>query len=342
MPDTDVLVVGGGPIGLGAAIHARLAGLSAIVVEPRTDPVDKACGEGLMPPAVAALTGLGVQPAGRAYRGIRYVDGDRAVEAEFRSGPGLGVRRTTLHTALTRRAEQLGVQRVTGRVTSLTQDASGVTAGELRARWLLAADGLHSPLRRSLGLDRPVVPGRGRYGLRRHYRLAPWADVVEVHWSPRAEAYVTPVADDLVGVAFLFRGSARYEELLAWFPALARRIGAAEPVTPVMGAGPLRQRAASPRSGRVLLVGDAAGYLDALTGEGVAIGLASAREAVAAAAAGRPEAYEAGWRRVTRRYRTLTGGLLWVSDRPVLRRHLVPAAGRLPRVYAAAVNAVCG
>jgi flavin-dependent dehydrogenase len=109
-----------------------------------------------------------------------------------------------------------------------------------------------------------------------------------------------------------------------------------------MGAGPLRQRAVTPRSGRVLLVGDAAGYLDALTGEGVAIGLASAREAVTAAAAGRPETYEAAWRRVTRRYRTLTGGLLWVSDRPVLRRHLVPAARRLPRVYAAAVNAVCG
>jgi flavin-dependent dehydrogenase len=125
------------------------------------------------------------------------------------------------------------------------------------------------------------------------------------------------------------------------FPALVERLRGAAAVTPVLGAGPLRQRAAAPRSGRVLLVGDAGGYLDALTGEGVSVGLATARAAVAAVAADRPEAYDDGWARATRRYRTLTGALLWASGRPRLRRGLVPLARRLPRVYTYAVNAVC-
>ena len=75
-------------------------------------------------------------------------------------------------------------------------------------------------MRRALGLD---VPARGavRYGLRRHYRVAPWSDLVEVHWADDAEAYVTPVAEDLVGVAVLCPGGGSYDTWLARFPALA-------------------------------------------------------------------------------------------------------------------------
>lgn len=84
----DVLVAGGGPAGLAAAVQARLAGLTAVVVEPRTAPVDKACGEGVMPGGVASLRALGVEPAGRELRGIRYVDGARRAEAPSATGRG--------------------------------------------------------------------------------------------------------------------------------------------------------------------------------------------------------------------------------------------------------------
>ena len=334
----DLLVAGGGPVGLVTAIEARRHGMSVVVVEPRATPVDKACGEGLMPSAVARLRELGVAPAGRPFVGIRYVGRDREVAARFRAGPGLGVRRTTLQSSLSEAADRAGACREPGRVAGVRDDGSMVTAGALRARWLVAADGLHSSVRREVGLEAPSTTTRPRFGLRRHFAVAPWSDHVEVHWSATAEGYVTPVADDLVGVALLGPPGTTYDEALAGLPALAARLRGADPVTPVRGAGPLRQRATAVRSGRVLLVGDAAGYLDALTGEGLATGFAAARAAVTALAGDRPETYPAAWERVTRRSRLLTTALLRVSGRPAVREGLVPAAAALPRVFGRAVD----
>jgi flavin-dependent dehydrogenase len=338
--DVDVVVAGGGPVGLAVAIEARLSGLRVAVVEPRATPVDKACGEGLMPAAVAGLARLGVTVDGLPFVGIRYLAADRSVAADFRHGPGLGVRRTALHAALATRAEELGVVHVMGSVREVEQDETGVTAAGLRASWLVAADGLHSPVRRQLGLQ-TTGTGPARYGLRRHFAVAPWTRHVEVYWGDTAEAYVTPVSEQLVGVAFLGgRQGVPYEDLVAGFPALRARLRGAEPVTELRGAGPLRQSARTPWSGRVLLVGDAAGYVDALTGEGVAVGLATARAAVSAITAGRPQGYPAAWRRATWRYRWSASALLTVASRPALRNRLVPAAGALPAAFALAVNSV--
>lgn len=334
----DLLIAGGGPAGLAAAIRAASLGMEAVVVEPRAAPVDKACGEGIMPSGVAALRALGVEVSGRPLRGIRYVAGARSVEAAFRGRAGLGVRRTALHTALHERAVNLGVRIVPGKVVEVRQDHDRVRACGLTARWLIAADGLHSPVRRGLGLDGPGTAVR-RYGLRRHYRVAPWTDLVEVHWSRHGEAYVTPLQDGLVGVAVLSGERRAYGSQLAAFPALAAALTGRE-AGAVRGAGPLRQRPRGRRAGRVLLVGDAAGYVDALTGEGVALAVATAGAAVDALAAGRPQDYPARWARLTRRHRLLTEGLLSLARRPATARMIVPAAHRAPALFGAAVRAL--
>ncbi|MEV6791993.1 NAD(P)/FAD-dependent oxidoreductase [Streptomyces sp. NPDC051320] len=334
----DVLVAGGGPAGLATAIRAALAGLESVVVEPRDAPVDKACGEGVMPTGVAALRALGVGVQGRELQGIRYLDREHRAEARFREGTGLGVRRTVLHTALHRRAREVGVRIIDGRIGGVRQDAHSVTAGGLTARWLIAADGLHSPLRRRLGLDLPAR-GPGRYGLRRHYQCTPWTDLVEVHWSRNGEAYVTPVGHDLVGVAVLSHSRQGYDAHLAGFPALSAALRGPYAST-VRGAGPLRQRVRRRVAGRVLLVGDAAGYVDALTGEGIALALATAGAAVRCLLAGQPQDYERAWTALTRRHRLLTGALLTASRTPGTARLIVPAAARMPSVFAAAVHAL--
>ncbi|HEY6934641.1 MAG TPA: NAD(P)/FAD-dependent oxidoreductase [Marmoricola sp.] len=335
----DLVVVGGGPAGLATALHGVRAGLRVTVCERRTGVIDKACGEGLMPGAVRALEDLGVRPEGSRLEGIRYVAGPRQAESRFRAGPGRGVRRTTLHAALREAALAAGVEIVERAVADVRQVGDAVLVDGEPASWVVAADGLHSPVRRRLGLEGAPV-ARRRYGQRRHYRTAPWTSFVEVHWADAAEAYLTPVGPELLGVALLSGRRGSFEEHLAGFPSLRERLASAAPAGEVRGAGPLRQQVRSRVAGRVLLVGDAAGYVDALTGEGVALAVAQARAAVAAIVDGEPQRYERAWHALTRRYRLLTTSLLATTRLPPLRRALVPAAQRLPAVFDAAVNAL--
>ena len=336
----DLVVAGGGPIGLATALLAARAGLDVEVREPRRGVIDKACGEGLMPAALAQLQELGVRLEGHPIDGIRYVDPTHSVDAPFRAGPGRGVARTALHAALLDSVTTAGIP-VVHRAVAAVEDRGGhVEVDGTPAGHLVAADGLHSTVRRLVGLEAPVR-SRRRFGLRCHLSTPPWSTYVEVHWSPAGEAYVTPVAVDRVGIAVLTDRRQPLDELLAGFPTLAPRLQDLAP-TRARGAGPLRQRSTARVRGRVLLVGDAAGYVDALTGEGIAVGLAQARAAVDAVLAGDASGYERAWRRVTWRHDLLTHGLLAASRHRALRQRIVPAAARLPRVFEAAVNQLAG
>jgi flavin-dependent dehydrogenase len=332
----DLLVAGGGPAGLATALHAARAGLEVVVIEKRCGPIDKACGEGLMPHSVNQLESLGVDAPGRPFHGISYLDDRRRVTASFRSGAGRGVRRTALHTALSDAVTAAGVKVVNSEVDDIRQDAVSVQCNGFRGRYLAAADGLHSPIRSALGLDVPSNSLR-RWGIRRHFQIAPWSGNVEVYWSADAEAYVTPVSDNCVGVAVLTSRRGGFDRHIDAFSALKERLNGHEH-GPDRAAGPLRQRARTRTAGRVLLVGDAAGYVDALTGEGLGIGFAGAELLVKCVVADRPEAYDRQWRRMSRRYRALTATVLHASAVPAIRARIVPTASRLPNIFAGLVN----
>lgn len=335
-----VVVVGGGPVGLVAALYARRAGHAVTLFERRTPPIDKACGEGLMPGGVAALTDLGValDPAGYApFGGIRYFDGPVVADGAFPHGTGWGVRRVFLHHALVARAAAVGVDLRWGvAVDGLTPDGVFVEGSELKADLVIGADGLRSKVRGWAGLEGPVPSqAAARLGLRRHFAVAPWTDRVEVYWGDGAEAYVTPAGPERVGVAFLWSGDAQggFEGLLARFPRLAERLAGGPEDSRIRGAGPLAQPVRGVLAGQVALVGDAAGYLDAITGEGLSLGFHQARALVDCFTGGRLAQYPARHRRIVRRPFALIRLLLWLRRHPRLRRRVMGAFARHPQAF---------
>jgi flavin-dependent dehydrogenase len=241
-----------------------------------------------------------------------------------------------LHAGLLEAATAAGVRVVHDDIGPVSQDATSVHCSGFQASYLAAADGLHSPIRASLGLAQPSA-GPRRWGIRRHHLMTPWSDCVEVFWSNDAEAYVTPVADDCVGVAILTSQRGGFDAHLREFPALQERVHD-QAHGPDRAAGPLRQRVRTRTAGRVMLVGDAAGYVDALTGEGLGIAFGAAELLVDCVATDRPQDYDRRWRRMSRRYRLLTAAVLQASEMRPLRSRIVPAAALFPGVFRGVVN----
>ena len=336
--DTDVLVIGGGPAGLAAAIATRRQGFRVMLADPAQPPIDKACGEGLMPDALSALAALEVQvPAtlGHVFRGIRFVDGEISVDARFGHSCGLAARRTGLHQALVERAQQAGVALRWGTAArSLTPDGAVLGEEPVSCRWLIGADGGNSPVRRWAGFK--VWERRARFGFSRHYRLAPWSDFVEVHWGPGFQIYVAPVGPEEVGIALLCRDSGlRIDEALEYFPGLAMRLKDAPRLSLERGGITAMRKLPSVTQGHIALVGDASGAVDAITGQGLCLSFQQALALADTLAAGNLDTYEAAHRRIMRRPRLMANLLMLLDEHPRARGEVMRMFERHPKMFAA-------
>ena len=343
MSDFNVVVIGGGPVGLATAINAAKAKFQVAVLEPRVGAIDKACGEGLMPGTLPLLKELGIEVTGEKLMGVTYSNGSISVSHRFKQTYGLGVRRTELQTALRNRATELGITFIEDSFDSLSQNQSLVsvvtTSGKhINADYVFAADGLHSTVAKKIGLSKPVSRFKTkRFGIRQHFETPPWSDCIQVFYTPEAELYITPVSKSEIGLAILGSKNVNFENVIRSIPEVWSRIENAKASSQRMGAGSFPQQTIRRTKGRVLLVGDAAGYVDAITGEGLRLGFAQAKAAVAAVANGKPQSYEKQWLRVSRDFRVLTNGLAFAATSK-LRGFIVPLASRLPRVFGLVVD----
>jgi flavin-dependent dehydrogenase len=349
----DVVIAGGGPAGLAAAIRGAQRSLRVVLFERSEAVPDKACGEGLMPSGARELEKLGARPAESApFRGIRYLQEDgSSAEARFKGDAGLGIRRTVLWQALRDRAAGCGAELRRGAVRSFEARADRVEiatdGGAVEARLLVAADGLHSPLRRAAGLDGERRDGPARYGIRRHFAMEPWSDFVEVHWAPGVEAYVTPVGPACVNVALLCDGGGRFDDLLASFPRLRERLAGAPFASETRGAGPLLRRARARHARRLALIGDAAGYVDAITGQGLSLAFAAAGLLFEALPPDLAQDLQPALRKYDAdvgarwpRYALPAHALVALSRHPGLRRAAIRAVAAIPGAFGALVGVV--
>ena len=276
----EVLIAGGGPAGLAAAIALRQRGADVLVVDALRPPIDKPCGEGLMPDSRRELARLGVEldsSSGAEFRGILFADAQARVSAEFPHGVGMGVRRRVLHRLLLDRAARLGVRTLWNTPVVLTKNQPLQLAGQsCDYRWLIGADGQASRVRAWAGLDAASLRSR-RFGFRAHYRIAPWSPYVEVHWGALGQAYITPVGPQEICVAAMSRQpGVRLQQVLESISFLREKLAGVETTTSERGALTLTRRLHHVARGNIALIGDASGSADALTGEGLSMGFRQA------------------------------------------------------------------
>ncbi len=337
MAQPDVCVIGGGPAGLTAAIALRLTGASVQVVDANIPPIDKACGEGLMPDTLKALRELGVHiPAeeGCIFRGVRFVKGRSGAQADFARGHAIGLRRTVLHRVLVERACEAGIELQWGakNVRVIGQTVS-IAGGVLKPKLIVGADGQNSLVRQTVGLHH-VTRYRQRYGFRRHYAVKPWTPYVEVHWGKRCQIYVTPISSNEVGVALLTSDRhQRLDSALQLFPLLAERLASVQQSSSEKGALTTMRTLKSVYHGGVALVGDASGSVDAVTGEGVGLAVRQGLALAQAFQSDGLERYAGAHRRIRRRPAIMAELMLALSHHEVLQHWVVGGFARFPRLF---------
>ncbi len=282
-----------------------------------------------MPDSVGALERLGVQvPAelGRRFLGIRFIEGAMSAEGDFSRGYGLGLRRTILHDRMTARAAACGVTLRWGSpITGLSESGIRTATETLHSHWVIGADGARSRVRQWAGLN-ATTHYRRRYAYRRHFRIAPWSPRMEVHWSNDSQAYVTPLGPDQVCIAVVSHDpQLRVDTGLRAFPDLRERIGSAVPVSAERGAVTSMHSLRRVQRGRVALVGDASGGVDAITGEGLGLSFHQAGALADAIEHGDLRRYQSAHRRLAWRPNFMARGLLMLDSRPWLRRRVLKA-----------------
>lgn len=354
----EILIAGGGIAGSALAILLGRNGRTVELFDRAKFPRDKPCGEGVMPAGVAVLERLGLLETvgGMPFQGIRYHFGGRVLEGKFPGKPGYGLaqRRTVLDRVLFEEAARTqGVSahsgtRVdrpiveNGRVTGLLVEGIRRYGG-----LVVAADGARSTIRRSLGLD--LAPRRRRIGVRIHYQLAERQEMspfVEVFVTPRCELYLAPLPGHQVLLAALTDEKAidgafpsLFEDWWRSHPALADRLNRAVPTSSLRGAFPLAVRARRGIGPGFVLLGDAAGFIDPITGGGMAQALTTA-ELLASSMPRHLDSDESWLRefdqcraRMLRHYHLLTHAMLWLSGHRVIAGPILSLARAAPSFF---------
>jgi geranylgeranyl reductase family protein len=299
----DAIIVGAGPAGSALGAHLAKRNFRVLLLDRAAFPRDKACGEYTSPETERVLERLGaldlvlkagarrlpsmrvISPAGRVF------SMDYSVPGEV-SGPHvIATPRRVLDATLVDYARRCGAEvRERERVEAVTMrdgKASGVlvrkgngAASEVQARLVVGADGVHSVVVRSLGLSAPLrwPQNLGRVAYYSGYSgLDYWG---EMHVSTRGYAGLAPLSGGLLNVGLVMpmkraaeengeNSAARFEAFARSFPGVARALEGAERVSKVRGVGPIGARVTRASGPGYLLVGDAAGFFDPFTGEGV-------------------------------------------------------------------------
>ena len=315
------------------------------MIDCAVPPIDKACGEGLMPDSLAALGALGVRlpTVGSELRGIRFFDDSHTVSADFPHGAGRALRRVVLHELLVEQAERVGVRMLWGvKNVDTRRGRVSYNGGHIDAPLIVGADGQKSCVREEAELGE-VCSERRRYGFRMHYGCAPWSRYVEIYWATHFQIYVTPVANDQVCVALISTDPhLRLEAALKMIPELAERLRGFPATTPEKGSLSLSRKLRRVYGNGYVLLGDASGSVDAITGEGMCLAFSQSIALVRALDGGDLRLYQRSHREIAARPRRMAALMLMLDRNQTLRRKAMAALAAHPQIFSSLLAAHVG
>lgn len=292
MKANEIAVIGGGPIGLYTAIRLARAGYKVDLFEKRAWPIDKVCGQGIMPSGYQCLKDIGIDFKGHQLchiKSVSYFDKEIQFKGELKA-TAVGIERKVLSEKLYKLAldeVNLKLYPHTTLVNIQKENQKSLltlendTQFKKSYRFIFACDGGHSPTRKILGVEQKRTDQR-RLGARVHFNQTPWSDGVEVYWNNGIEAYITPVGEDKLEVAFLWfegrikNGKDLQQELLAQFPKLRKKLQLETISSDFKAIGPITKYSSVLKSHNTFFIGDAYKFIDGITGEGISLGLKSA------------------------------------------------------------------
>jgi menaquinone-9 beta-reductase len=288
-----VAIIGGGPVGLFLAIKLSKLGHKVTLYEKKKWPIDKVCGQGIMPGGVKILEDLGIMFQNGIdsydFTNIEYLDQEISING-YLNASAKGVKRSILSQKLYQFA--LSCEQLTLVPLSTLVDIKVTVDEKVEIKleginhkpvfdFVFACDGLHSKVRKITNHER-CRKGPYRMGARVHYSISPWAEGVQVYWDQSVEAYVTPVSTNQIEIAFLWyqdifsKEGQLIDKLLDRFPLLIKKLNNAKPDSDFKAYGPFKFNSSTIHKDNIFYIGDCYKFLDGITGEGLSLGFKQA------------------------------------------------------------------
>jgi menaquinone-9 beta-reductase len=284
-----VAIIGGGPVGLFLAIKFSLKNIPVDLYEKKSWPIDKTCGQGVMPRGILLLRGIGIDTdsIGYPFSGITFIDDGTHLRGRVK-GNSRGIKRKDLSLCLYNKCKENHLISLFNEEVSVVDNGKSVLLTREDGKnyhydKIYCCDGMFSPSRLKLKQDKlsfgAKILGR-RMGARFHVPISSWSKNVEVYWKDGIECYVTPVSNDEVELAFIWyqdRYSHSYvkNNLNNLFPEVFNHFPDFS-IDDYMASGPFSLRSKSLFFKNVTFVGDSYCFIDGITGEGLSIGFYSA------------------------------------------------------------------